>query len=260
MKDMEPADELRFYHEWNKELQEKNEKLAAVVEALEDAIVVLKHQAADPLARAPAGADLEAELRDQVQGLQDALYSIKDEHPEVYGTICERIPPPSYCKPDKNTAAGALREPSQEGGGESTAGDRPPVDEACDCAECALASEQQEWLVQNGVVQPQPAAAEPVAWAIRLTTGKLFAWHYDTEENARANLHDDGDVVVPLYAAPAAGEGKLRKAEAAIRVAAKTVCWFDWTDNDKDAAASVDDLRKSLAEYDAVRAALGAAP
>jgi hypothetical protein len=37
-------------------------------------------------------------------------------------------------------------------------------------------------------------------------------------------------------------------AQTPLRSAAERVCWFDWSDNDPDAAAAIDVLRKTLAD------------
>lgn len=35
-------------------------------------------------------------------------------------------------------------------------------------------------------------------------------------------------------------------AQDAVRAAAERVCWFDWSDNDMDAVAAIDALRKAI--------------
>jgi hypothetical protein len=61
-----------------------------------------------------------------------------------------------------------------------------------------------------------------------------FEWN-----RATAGMKKRDAKIASLTGAPAQG--------VALRDAAERVCWFDWSDNDRDAAAAVDELRRVLA-------------
>lgn len=77
--------------------------------------------------------------------------------------------------------------------------------------------------------------AELFAWRWQKPFGDIGEWQVTKEKPTHAFR-----MLEPLYV------GAAQAAPDALRAAAKRVCWFDWSDNDMDAVAAIDALRKAL--------------
>jgi hypothetical protein len=64
--------------------------------------------------------------------------------------------------------------------------------------------------------------------------------------------HNAEDLVDALYKEIARQNVEIERLKA-VKCEAERVCWFDWSNNDDDAAAAIVALQGKLAEYDSAR-------
>lgn len=74
----------------------------------------------------------------------------------------------------------------------------------------------------------------------------IYAVEYDAEAYLFANAIGAERELFLKFADAAIERLRAGVAHDAVRAAAERVCWFDWSDNDMDAVAAIDALRKAI--------------
>lgn len=107
---------------------------------------------------------------------------------------------------------------------------------------CLMQGYQSTWEQLREVILREHAQ-QPITH--RWRSFGAHTWIYDPEPEW---LEDHKFEVEwePVYGAPQRPGHAPRPDQSALRAAAERVCWFDWSDNDMDACAAIDALRKAI--------------